>query len=261
VTGTLASALEAVHTIFTTEDTETRYRAWVAKLLGPALADVGLSSRPSDADDTKALRATLVKALGATARDSRVIEAARALVSGELDKPGSVEPTLLNVAVTVAAIHGDSVLYDRYLSRSRAATEPEERYQYLYALTRFSDPALVRRTMDLVLSAEVRSQDVKLVIARMLANPDIQELSWRLVRDRWPEIQKKTGQFVGNTVIVGALASFCDTQTAGEVRTFFGKNRVPDAERTLQQSIEIVTSCARVAEEQRPKLAEWLKGR
>jgi hypothetical protein len=62
-------------------------------------------------------------------------------------------------------------------------------------------------------------------------------------------------------VIVGALASFCDARTADEIRAFFARNKVPDAERTLQQSLERITSCARLAQAQRPRLAEWLKGR
>ena len=70
----------------------------------------------------------------------------------ELDKPGSVEPTLLGVLINLAAIDGDAALYDRYLAKSKAATDPEERYQYLYGLTSFANPALVRRTMDLALS-------------------------------------------------------------------------------------------------------------
>ena len=258
---TLAGVLAAVHGDYTIDATRGPYRAWVSKLLGPALDEVGLSASSSDTDERKALRATLVGVLGGAARDPRVIEKARELVRQELDKPGSVEPTLLAASVTLAAVGGDAALYDRYLARSKAATDPEDRYRWLFALTAFPDPALVRRTMDLVLSPDVRSQDAKLMIARMLASSDNQHLAWQLIRERWPEIQKKTGEFVGNTVIVGALSSFCEARVAAEVRTFFAKNPVPDAERTLLQSLERITSCARVAETQQPKLAEWLKGR
>ena len=79
------------------------------------------------------------------------------------------------------------------------------------------------------------------------------------MRERWNEIQKKTGEFVGNTMIVGALASFCDAATAAEIKTFFTTHKVPDAERTLQQSLERIDTCARGAAVQAPKLAEWLK--
>jgi aminopeptidase N/puromycin-sensitive aminopeptidase len=199
--------------------------------------------------------------LGGIARDAQTLAKARELVAQELDRKGSIEPTLLGAVVELAAIQGDAALYDRYLARSKAAVDPEERYQFLYALTSFRDPALVRRTIDLVVSTDVRSQDVKLVLARILANGDNRELAWRLVKERWAEIQKKTGEFVGNTVIVGALGSFCDARSASDVETFFAAHKVPDAERTLRQSLETIRSCARFAQVQGPKLAEWLKGR
>jgi aminopeptidase N len=113
--------------------------------------------------------------------------------------------------------------------------------------------------MDIALSDEVRSQDAKLVIGRLLVNSDSKELAWQLVRERWNEIQKKTGEFVGNTVIVSSLAFFCDASTAAEISAFFKEHKVPDAERTLQQSLERIATCARSAAVQAPKLAEWLK--
>jgi aminopeptidase N len=259
VMATLAAGLSTVGDYLTTSATEGAYRRWVAGLVSPALADVGMTTRPSETDDTKALRATLAGLLGRTARDPKVLATARDLVHAELAKRGSVEPTLLGVAVGLAAINGDAALYDQYLARSKAATEPEERYQYLYALTSFPDPALVRRTMDLVLSPDVRSQDVKLVIAQMLINRDTRQLAWTLVRDRWSEIQKKTGEFVGNTVIVGSLAASCDARYADEIEKFFATHKVRDAERTLRQSLETIRSCAGFAQAQQPKLAEWLK--
>ena len=55
------------------------------------------------------------------------------------------------------------------------------------------------------------------------------------------------------------MAGFCDAATAAEVKTFFTTNKVPDAARTLQQSIERIQACAATAAVQGPKLAEWLK--
>ena len=241
----------------TTAGTREAYRRWVSSLLAPALADVGTTPRPGDTDDTRALRATVVAAMAGLGHDAAALKAMRDVVGQELDTPNSVEPTLLNVAVRLAASEGDAALYDRYLARSQAALNPEERYQFLYALTAFAKPDLVRRTMELVVSPDVRSQDAKIVIANMLGNPDTRDLAWTLVRERWAEIQKKTGEFVGNTVIVGALASFCDAAKADEVDQFFASHKVPDAERTLRQSIETIRSCARFAHAQQPKLAEW----
>jgi aminopeptidase N len=257
----LGSLLGNVGEEYATGKTGDAFRAWVGKFIAPALRDVGVPGSASDDDERKALRTAVARIAGGVARDPQLLATSRQLVLKELDKPGTVEPTLLALVVNLAASGGDAALYERYRQASKAATDPEVRYQYLYGLTSFSDPALVRRTMDLTLSDEVRSQDAKLVIARMLLNSDSNTLAWQLARERWDEIQKKTGEFVGNTVIVSSLASFCDAKAGAEIRAFFKEHKVPDAERTLQQALERIDSCAKGAAVQGPKLAEWLRGR
>ena len=87
-------------------------------------------------------------------------------------------------------------MYEKYLARSRSASDPEEHYRYMYALASFSDPALVRRTMEYVLGAEVRNQDAKLLIARLIGNGDARALAWQLLREHWNDVQKKTSRLL-----------------------------------------------------------------
>lgn len=255
---TITRTLDTIGEEFTTGDTVAAYRAWVSSFLGPIAREVGWKSAPDEPEDRAALRAAVVGTLGRTARDTEVLAAARDLVKQELARPGSVQPALLNVVVTLAAIQGDARLYDDYVARSREATSPEARYRYLHALAAFPDPALVRRTMDYALGPEVRTQDTRVLISRMLTNPDSGKLAWQLLQSRWDDLQKKTGGSGNNTLIVSALQAFCDPEVAAEAKTFFAARPVPDAERTLQQAIERITSCARLAAAQRPKLAQWL---
>jgi aminopeptidase N len=258
---TLANTLRTIGEDLTTDRTREPFRTWVAELLTPALDDVGFAAKPGDDDATRELRAVVVGALGYTARDSGVLAKAREVVDQELAKPGSVDPTLLNVVVNLAALTGDGSLYEKYLGRTRAATHPEERYLFLYGLAAFGNPELVRRTMDLTIGPAVRSQDAKLVIRNLLTNPEARELAWDLTRERWADIQKKTGEFVGNSLIVGGLGSFCDAESRTEIESFFAAHTVPDAARTLKQSLEQIASCVRLAEGQREKLAAWLAGK
>jgi aminopeptidase N len=258
---TVVDSLERIGEEFTTDASRPAYRAWVSALLKPALERVGWTASPNDEGDSKVLRATLVEGLGNIARDPEVIARAREVVAADLAKPGSVESTLLNAAVPVAAHGGAAALYDQYLARSRNALDPEDRYRYMYALASFSDPALVRRTMGLILGPEVRSQDAKLFIARLLGNREAQRQAWQLLREGWSEVQKKTGEFGGNTVIVGALGSFCDSRSVAGIRQFFATHKVPDAQRTLQQAIEQASECAARVESRSGQLAAWLTKR
>jgi aminopeptidase N len=166
-----------------------------------------------------------------------------------------------DTVVNLAAVAGDRALYDRYIAASAAASNPDEHYRYLTALARFSDPALVRRTIDLILSADVRPQDVPGLLAAVLRNPDGHDIAWTLLQQRWEDLQKKIGPFLGNPAVVAALGSFCSAERAAEIRQFFAAHPVPDAQRTLQQALEQVDICAAVRKTQAPVLARWLEKR
>jgi len=80
-----------------------------------------------------------------------------------------------------------------------------------------------------------------------------------LMQQHWPEVHKKDATGLG--YVVSALSTFCDATTAEEIRAFFTKNKVPEAERALQQMLERVSSCARFAAVQRPNLDAWFARR
>jgi len=261
VMSTLAGALATIGDELTTAKTSAPYRAWVSQLVRPAMDDVGWTPAPNEDEARRELRAALVGAVGNTARDPAVIAKAREVVLSELARPGSVESTLLNAAVPVAALSGDAGLYEKYLARSRQASDPEEQHRYMYALADFSDPSLVRRTMDYILGPDVRTQDAKIFIARLLGNRDARQLAWELVQARWSDLEKKTGEFVGNTVIINALGALCSARAMTDIKTFFAVHEVPDAERTLRQAEERIDACTTLAAAQSDKLAEWLNRR
>jgi puromycin-sensitive aminopeptidase len=258
----MAELLERLHWVgehLTTDASRANYREWIQHLLAPASIEAGWTPRASEAGDRKALRAEVMETLGDTGRDPGVLAKAGALVGRLLDDPTSLDASLREPVVKLAAIGGDAVLYDRYLARARAVREPDEHYRYLYALARFSDPALTRRTLDLILSPEMRTQDAATFIASLLANPDARDLAWTLVRERWSDLAKKIGPFLGNPTVVASLNSFCGHDKAAEIRQFFADHPVPDAQRTLQQTLEQVALCGVIASAQAPKLAGWLE--
>lgn len=127
----------------------------------------------------------------------------------------------------------------------------------MYALASFSNPALVRRTMEYILGPELRNQDVPLLKARLFGNSDARTIAWQFLRERWNDVQKKTGEFVGTAAIVGALGGFCDTRTLAQMNEFFAVHKVPDAERTLQQAIERISACVTRSAGLSAKLGGW----
>jgi len=259
VMGALASKLTWIGQHLATNASLPKFRAWVQHLLAPAMIETGWTPAASEPPDRKALRAEVIGTLGETGRDPEVLRKALSLARQLLENQTSLDPTLRGVVVNLAAINGDAALYDRYLARARAVTEPDEHYRYLYALARFTDPALMRRTVDLILSQDVRTQDTAIFMPVLLANPEGRDLAWTLLKDRWGDLQNKVGPFLGNPTLIGALGSFCGGDKAAEIRRFFADHPVPDAQRTLQQTLEEVELCGAIVSAQAPVLARWLE--
>jgi aminopeptidase N len=254
---TLTSHLRSVDDL-TTSATRDAYRAWVRALLAPASTELGWTPAANEPAARRTLRAEVLMALG-DAGDPGVLQTARAKIDDLLRDPASIDPTLRTPIAYMAAVHGDAALYARYQAAYRSAEDPEERYRFLYGLTRFTDPALVRRTMEYALGPEVRTQDTKLLVASMIGHDDTRALAWQLLQQQWDDLQKKAGESTSNGSIVSAAGTFCDARAEQQVDQFFSAHPVPDAARRLQQARERIRSCVALRDAEAPHLSAWLE--
>jgi aminopeptidase N len=259
--GVLAEPLDFVGTYLTTDASRPQYQAWLRRVFGPVLNNLGWTPRRGESEDIGAVRASLVGLLGATGNDPQVQARARTLAVNILDRRGRVDPTLGNVVIPLAAGRGDAALYDRFLEAYRKATSPDDRQRFLLALGAFTDPALVRRTIDLALSPDVRTQDAGRLLARTVGAEGGMQRAWPIIRDRWSDVSKKVNPFFGMMNLIQSLGSGCLSATAAEVKTFFDAHPVVGVERTLQQTLERIESCAVLARQQTAPLATRLAGR
>jgi aminopeptidase N len=151
-------------------------------------------------------------------------------------------------------------LYDRYLARLETlAAQPEEYYRFFNALSSFTQPTLVQRTLEFAMSTAVRTQDTATLLAGLMSRPASRDATWAFVQAQWPALTQKLGTFQGIPTIVGSLGGFCSMERAAEVRQFFEKNAVRFAERTLRQGLERIESCAVLRTRQSTAFASWLQ--
>jgi aminopeptidase N/puromycin-sensitive aminopeptidase len=233
------------------------YRAWLRRYLTPLMKEVGYDRKPGESDEQRTLRAAVFNALGHDARDPETLEYARSLADKLLTDPNSVDHEQAGAAMGLAALNGDAAFYDRVMAALKNPKSPEEYYELLYTLPRFSDPKLLQRTLDFAISSDVRSQDALSVVTSVLGNPAGQQLAWDFIRQHWSEIEKAGGPFA-SAEIVQATGVFCDTAKRDEVTEFFTAHKVEAAERSYKQSIERINICSDLKLRQEPQLAAWL---
>ena len=259
VTAQIAQRLSYAGEYLVPQEQRARFEQWVRERFAPELQKIGFPGGARDSDELQSRRATLLALVGVTGNSPDVQRQAREAALRYIDDPNALPGTLVQTVLQVAALGGDAALYDRYVAQLRKpGLAPEEYYRFFNTLAWFREPALVTRTLQFALSNDVRTQDTGTLIGQALTRQASRDAVWQFTQQQWPTLTAKLGTFQGIPTIAASLQAFCSTQRATEVRQFFQRNPVASADRTLNQSVERIETCAAVAQRQSAPLAAWL---
>lgn len=259
VVETVTARLDYITEYLVSDREKPGYQAWVRRMLTPVARELGWNASAGEAEDQQARRASILYTLGWAGADPDTLRTARAVTRQYLAASLKPDPALLSTAVQLAATDGDRDLYDRMLARARASSEPSEQQRFRSALGRFTDPALVGRTIDLAFSDEVKSQDAPALFGVLLSNPSGRDMTWQAIKDRWPELERRFGVFQGIPAIVGSTSAFCDSSARQDVTRFFEQHPVASAARSLRRSLESIDSCIALKARAGEGVAQFLK--
>ncbi len=191
------------------------------------------------------------------AKDPAIVAEAHTLAERYIADQNSVEPSLAQAALGIAASNGDAALYDKVLALSASTSNPEVQTGMLFLTAEFTNPALVTRTLDRVAAGKVRNQDSWILLTTLLRNRDTQEQAWTYITEHWEAIHAQFTISSGNRV-VGAAGSFCSAAKHDEVLGFFGTHKVEAAERELKIAGDNINSCVQLRQAQEGNLQTWL---
>ncbi|WP_371748971.1 ERAP1-like C-terminal domain-containing protein [Aquihabitans sp. G128] len=211
--------------------------ARVRALLGPALRALGTTKAAGEPERTTALRATLFEASARIGDDAEQLEVARGHFTALGADPAAVDADLADAVVRVVAAHADQEVWDELRERAAAARTPQDRLRHQGALADSSDPALVRRFCELVLTDEVRTQDGLFLLRRALANRHATAEVWAFVEDHWDELSTR---FPSASVprLVDGIRGVGDRELAARITAFLAEHPVPQGAKVISQHVE-----------------------
>ena len=253
--------LEKVDSDIATDKDRAEFAAVVRRQFGPVYAALG-SPMKGEPFDRQQLRGTLFEMLGA-AQDPAVLAQAQQLttrvfaVDNKKDK--TLDAALSDSAVLVSASNGDSALYDKLLAVSRNSGDPGEKTDALRTLGRFRDPALVKRTLDYLVSGEVRNQDTWIVLTALLRDRATRDQTWEYMQQNWDKVHAQLTVSSGAEV-VRATGNFCTVRQRDEVIDFFSTHKIEASERTLAKAVDSINDCIQLRSTQEPDFHSWLEG-
>ena len=219
----MAGQLGNLRLVFSDEDLRRQMRPYLLNLAGTQLRRLGWQGQASESHFDKLLR-PLILGLAATAEETKVI--------GEVDrrfdamtKAEDVEPDLRGVVFGSRARRGQPADYDKLLMLYQAADSPQVQNQLAGGLCAFRQPELIKRSLELISSGEVRMQDVLFWLSYLLTNIDGRAAAWAWIKDNWNWLVEKFGDESTHLSVVPKLIgrSFASQDMLNDYRTFFSK--------------------------------------
>ncbi len=256
----ISSALGPIGTIddelAATPDERATFAAWIRRTLEPEYLKLGPPS-PNDPSDKRQLRASLFRVLGYYGQDPTVLADAKRITGQYLANPASVEPTLAQTALAVAAQHGNVQLFNQLQNVYETSNNPEFQEGALRMLAEFENPALVRRALSFAVSGKVRNQDAAIQLAIALEMPDSRQEAWDYIKNNWDKVQAQLTTAMGSVLVEGT-GDFCSAAARDDVESFFAAHKVPAANVALKHAIEHIDGCIEFRRLQEPNLKKWL---
>ncbi len=238
-------------------DAEAALRARIADAFADAFAACGWETRPGESDDDRLRRAALLGMVGELGERPEVLREARVRCESFLDDRRSLEPNMADPVVSLAARAGDEALFERFLEASRTATTPQDQRRFLLATGAFSDPKLVDRALALTLTDAVGTQDVALLLSRLVANRSASERAWAFWKRRFAKLRRRMPPMLV-TRPIEALPALGTRAWRRDVATFFRANPVPTGARSVKQTLEQFDLNLAFDARTKDELSRWL---
>ena len=258
VVNAVIGALGTVKQAFVTTDLEAPYAVYVRRVLGPAAARYGWDRKEGEAEAVSILRPVLLDMLADDGRDEKALARAEELAKSFRADRGSIDPSLVNVALRLSAIRGGPDLFEEYRKRFEAATAPTDRDPLLDALGSFRDPALLTKALAYSLGPTVRPQEVFQVAQAALghlANRDM-VIAWaqqnhKAIMDKIPPVYAPFLVYLGFK---------CDEAALASAKTFYSapEHSAPGMDVELAKMLETGSDCVKLRAREGPAVARYL---
>jgi puromycin-sensitive aminopeptidase len=239
------------------DDDRPALAAAVRAIAGPAAHRMGWEAKPGESELERQLRGVLLASLGTLGDDPDVQKRAPELYARFEDNPASADRDLAAPLVNILSYIGDAKRYEEFKSKFRAPRTPQEEQRYLFSLAGFRDSTLLRKTMEMTLDGQVRTQNAPYLMHSLLLNTHSRYEAWDFVKRNWAEMSKKYPD--------NALPRMCEAVVAlldreDEVKNFFAEHRVRLGGKLIDQHLERLSVAVGFRKREGAKLKQTLAG-
>ncbi|GAA5976923.1 hypothetical protein JCM10908_005680 [Rhodotorula pacifica] len=230
-------------------------------LFKPIAQRLGMDYSDSDDVDTTELRTLAFSALAESGDEETLAEYRNRFKAFlESDDDAGIPGDLKNSIYSACVRHGGEKEYEKVLAVYRDAPTPAHKDSAITGLCAPRDPALIDRTLNMVLTDEVRNQDVMVFVGDAARNPAATRKVWRWVQDNFATLAKRLGNSWSLSALVRmSFSSLTSEEDAQAVEAFFKDKDTKSFDKSLQQGLDAVRANAKWLERDADDVEQWLR--
>ncbi len=176
----------------------------------------------------------------------------------ELFTQKNLDPDLRAVVYFLVAKNGGNDVFEKLVTQYKEEDNSQEKDRIGRSLGFFTDTTILSKTLDFSLSKHVRHQNSLHIIASVWHNPHGRYLAWDYVKKHWELLKKRYAGGHYFTRVFAAAGDFTKNEDADEMESFVLENPVPEARRTIAQSLEQIRSNAAWITRDKEKIDRFL---
>ncbi len=259
VVASLAGTLTSIRVPLVPEGgPQERYARYLRRTLGPALERLGTAPGAGEDESATLVRPQLMFLLGVVGQDEALLAHAQERARAYLRDPASVDASLVEVILQLAAARGGRDLFEDFRRRAEAAQVPADRVRFLSALGYFRDPDLVEEALRYSASGLLRARELFQVTGGLVLTAAGRDRLFKHVTDNYDTLAARLPEEA-----MGFLPRFaggCEPERVEAARRFFGEpSRDKRGTRTtLEKVADQVAECVSLRSREAAAVAAFL---
>uniref|UniRef100_A0A5S6R5A7 Aminopeptidase n=1 Tax=Trichuris muris TaxID=70415 RepID=A0A5S6R5A7_TRIMR len=256
------SSLQTLRNCLERANLSDSFSGFVRKLYAKMYDRLGFNPLPNEPHTDALLRPTILRRLGESG-DERVIAEAEKQYRKFLQGESIPSDTRATVFALMSRYNGDAA-FNELLNTYKTTKSNEVKLDCILAFGQSSSTTALQETMELVLTDEVRLQDILYIFAGLVRTPLGQEAAWNFFKTNVRMIIEKCGSPTSSLfsyVVKLVVRNQCSKAKADEMENFFKTEDLMNHAlcRPLQQSLENVRLNADLLHRDAADIGQWLR--
>lgn len=234
----ISGQIGSIRRVFGSDELREHMKPFLIDLVKRELARLGWEKKSTDSHFDRLLRPIILGIASVAEEPSVLDEAHKRYV--RMKTPENIDPDVREVVLTTVARHGETVDFETLLSFYNSARLPQVKLSFASALCSFTQPELTNRALDIIISNNVRLQDVAYWVSSLFANRHAKEATWSWLKNNWEWVVSKFGTDIMTFSAFPKIAgrSFATENMLSDYENFFNQSETTGIEKPISQGYE-----------------------